>query len=399
MPLALLAGDAEVAGILFVMLLVFAAAKLLAQISEWLRQPPVVGELLAGILIGPGVLGWVQPSDFLTVLAELGVMFLLFRVGLELEDFDLGRIGFTALAVAVGGVVLPFLAGWGLMAALGHSQIESVFVGAALVATSVGITARVLADKGLLDARASRIILAAAVIDDILGLLVLAVVSSMARGKVNVLELGLTAALAVGFTLVVAKWGPRTMDLIVPHVGVRLKAGGGEFTLAILLLFGLSLLAIYAGVAAIIGAFLTGLALARSASDHTHDMVAGVSELLMPFFLLGIGLRVELGVFVQRPTLILAIVVLVIACLTKLVGCGAAAWKLGLGDATRIGVGMIPRGEVGMVVAQIGAGLGVIPADTYGVVVFMAIGSTIIAPPLLNWSFRGVEAPAADVEA
>jgi Na+:H+ antiporter len=392
MPFAMLAGDPEVTRILIEMLLVFAAAKLLAQAAEWLRQPPVVGELLAGILLGPAVLGWIQPNEFLTVLAELGVMFLLFRVGLELKDFELGRIGFTAMAVAAGGVVLPFVAGWGLMAALGHPQIEAVFVGAAMVATSVGITARVLSAKGLLDARASRIILAAAVIDDVLGLLVLAVVSSMARGGVNFLELGITALLAVGFTLVVARWGPRAMDVVVPHVGTRMQAAGGEFTLSMVLLFGLSLLALYAGVAAIIGAFLAGMALARSTGHQTHDMVAGVAELLMPFFLLGIGLYVDLAVFAQRSGLLLAAGVLLLACVTKLIGCGMGAWKLGLADATRIGVGMIPRGEVGMVVAGIGAGLGVIPPATYGVVVFMAIGSTIAAPPLINWAFRNVEA-------
>jgi Kef-type K+ transport system membrane component KefB len=399
MPFALLAGDPEVTKILIQMLLVFAAAKLLAQTAEWLRQPPVVGELIAGIVLGPGVLGWIEPNEFLTALAELGVMFLLFRVGLELKEFDLRSIGATGLAVAVGGVVLPFVAGWALMASLGHPQIEAIFVGAAMVATSVGITARVLSDKGLLEARASRIILAAAIIDDILGLLVLAVVSSMARGDINFFELGGTAAVAIGFTLLVARWGPPAMQRVVPHVGGRLRAAGGEFSLSIFLLFGLSLLALFAGVAAIIGAFLAGMALARSVSHQTHDMVGGITELLLPFFLLGIGLKVDLAVFAEASSLVLALAALLIACATKLVGCGAGAWKLGYPDALRIGAGMIPRGEVGMVVAGIGAGLGVIPPAVYAIVVFMAIGTTIAAPPLINWTFRGVELPEVEVEA
>lgn len=229
-PAFLLAGGAETPQLLLAMLLVFASAKLLAEVAERLKQPPVVGELCAGLLIGPSVLGWVAPTDFLVVLAELGVMFLLFRVGLELKDFQLTKVGFDALMVAVLGVVVPFLGGWALMAALGHPHVESIFVGAALVATSVGITARVLAGKGLLQERASKLILAAAIIDDVLGLLVLAVVSSMAKGKINLIELASTAALAIGFTFIVAQWGTRTMDRIVPTVEHRLQAGGGQFT-------------------------------------------------------------------------------------------------------------------------------------------------------------------------
>jgi Kef-type K+ transport system membrane component KefB len=316
-------------------------------------------------------------------------MFLLFRVGLELKDFQLTRIGFDALLVAVSGVVLPFLCGWLLMAGMGHPHVESIFVGAALVATSVGITARVLAAKGLLEERASKMILAAAVIDDVLGLLVLAVVSSMARGSVNLIELGSTAALAIGFTAIVAHWGTRTMNRIVPKVEQRLHGGGGQFTLAIVLLFGLSLLAIFAGVAAIIGAFLAGMALANSTSRQVAEMTNGVAEFLVPFFLAGIGLHLELAAFRSGTVIWLAFAVLLLACLSKFVGCGLGAWRLGWRDANRIGVGMIPRGEVGLVVAQIGLRMGVIPPDVYGVVVFMSIGTTIVAPPLLKLAFRG----------
>ncbi|MGA2327173.1 MAG: cation:proton antiporter [Bryobacteraceae bacterium] len=394
-PLAfLLAGGAEIPRLLLDMLLVFASAKLLAEAAERLKQPPVVGELCAGILIGPSVLGWVTPTDFLRVLAELGVMFLLFRVGLELKDFQLTKLGFDALMVAVLGVIVPFLGGWGLMAAMGHSHIESVFVGAALVATSVGITARVLAGKGLLQERASKLILAAAIIDDVLGLLVLSVVSSMAKGQVNLIELASTAVLAIGFTFIVAHWGTRTMERIVPKMENRLQAGGGQFTLAIVLLFGLSLLAIHAGVAAIIGAFLAGMALANSTGPQVADMTNGVTEFLVPFFLAGIGLHLDMSVFRSSTVIGIAVAVLLLACASKFLGCAAGAWRLGWLDAKRIGVGMIPRGEVGMVVAQIGLRMGVIPPDVYGVVVSMSIGTTIVAPPLLKLAFRSLgEAP------
>ena len=388
-----LADSGATAGLLLQMFILFTSAKLLAELADRLKQPPVVGELAAGILVGPSVLGWVAPGDLLSVLAELGVMFLLFRVGLELRDFQLTKVGLDALIVAVLGVIIPFFCGLGIMVAVGYPHVEAIFVGAALVATSIGITARVLASKGLLQERASKIILAAAIIDDVLGLLVLAVVSAVAKGKVNIVELGLTTVLAVGFTLIVATWGTRTMTRIVPQMEQRLQTGEAQFTLSIVLLFGLSLLAIYAGVAAIIGAFLAGMALANSVDHHTAEMSSGVTELLVPFFLAGIGLHLDLAVFRRRETLMLGLAVLLVACASKFIGCGLGALRLGWRDAARIGTGMIPRGEVGMVVAQIGLGFQVITEDVYAIVVFMAIGSTVVAPPLLKLSYRNLLRP------
>ena len=165
------------------MLVVFASAKLLAEIFERLGQPGIVGEILAGVLIGPQVLGWLAPSEVLQHLSDLGVMFLLFRVGLEVKASELMKVGGTALLVAVAGVIVPFFAGWGICALWGEPRLESIFTGAAMVATSVGITAQVLAARGLLDMRASRIILAAAVIDDVLGLIVLAAGQRYGEGR------------------------------------------------------------------------------------------------------------------------------------------------------------------------------------------------------------------------
>lgn len=371
------------------MLIVFGSAKLLGELAHRLGMPPIVGGIIAGIALGPSALGWVPRSDILVFLADLGVMFLLFQVGLEVRSSELLKVGPVASLVAILGVVVPFATGWLIFFLWGFPMLENFFVGAAMVATSIGITAQVLAAKGLLDHVASRIILAAAVIDDVLGLIVLALVSSMAKGAVNFLELGLTAAIAIGFTIVVAKWGARTMVRLVPRVESRL-VGEGQFTLAMVLLFALALLAQYAGVAAIIGAFLAGMALSESTTHRVHDFAAGISELLTPFFLVGIGLSLDLQVFSSRDTLILSLLVLVGAVLSKLIGCGLGAWKLGYGDAFRIGVGMVPRGEVGLVVAQIGASLGVIEQSVYGVVVFMALATTIVAPPLLNLAYKGV---------
>src|ERR1700704_6398393 len=209
--MAFLAVEGNPAAIPLAMLIVFGSAKLLAEIFERLDQPGIVGEILAGVLIGPSVLNWIAPNLLLTSLADLGVMFLLFRVGLEVKSSELIRVGGTAFLVATIGVIVPFVCGWGIMRLWGYAQLESAFVGAAMVATSVGITATVLASQGLLHHQTSRIILAAAVVDDVLGLVVLAVVSSAARGQVNVLEIALTALLAIGFTIIVAKWGTSTI--------------------------------------------------------------------------------------------------------------------------------------------------------------------------------------------
>ena len=372
------------------MLVVFASAKILDELFERFHQPGIVGQILAGVLIGPSVLGWMAPNDFLTALAELGVMFLLFRVGLEVKAPDLIKVGPIATSVAVLGVAVPFALGWGMLRLWGEPQIESIFVGAAMVATSVGITAQVLAAKGLLQERASRIILAAAVIDDVLGLLILALVSSLAKGKVNILELALTAGVAIGFTLIVVKWGTKTMQTVVPRVHEKLRGGESQFAMAMILLFALSVLAVYAGVAAIIGAFLAGMALAESVGRRVHDLAQGVTELLVPFFLAGIGLHLSLAALSSWTVVSLAGLVLIAAILSKFIGCGLGAYRLGWADASRVGVGMIPRGEVGMVVAQIGQSLGVIGEHVYAVVVLMSVATTLVAPPLLKLAFRGI---------
>jgi Kef-type K+ transport system membrane component KefB len=386
------AGGAEDVRIPLTMLLVFGSAKLLAEVCERCRQPGLVGEILAGVILGPSVLGWVVPDQGLSALADLGVMFLLFRVGLEVKASELLNVGGTATLVAILGVVVPFVLGWGTLVWWGESHLEAIFVGAAMVATSVGITAHVLTTQGVLQARASRVILAAAVVDDVLGLLILAVVSSVAQGHVNVLELGITAVLAIGFPLVVALWGTKTIGRVAARAEEHLRVAEGQFVFAVCLLFGLALLAVYAGVAAIIGAFLAGIAVAESVAPRVHALTQGVTELLVPFFLVGIGLHFDLAAFANPSTLVLAVVVLFVAILSKLLGCALGAASMGRADALRIGIGMVPRGEVGMVVAQLGLGLAVIPRGVFGIVVFMSIMTTLVAPPLLRWAYRDVEA-------
>ena len=373
------------------LLLVFGAAKMLGELMERFGQPGIVGEILAGIVLGPSVLGWVQPDQVLAALSEIGVMFLLFVVGLEVKSSELLRVGGTAMLVAILGVVLPFAVGYGIMAAIHVSWVEALFVGAAMVATSVGITAQVLAAKGLLQERASKVILAAAVIDDILGLLVLAFVSSVAKGQVNVASLVTTFVMAAVFTVFIAKYGSLTLRRVIPRVEQRLTAVEAQFNLALLFLFSLSVLAAWLGVAAIVGAFLAGMALSETVNSRVHDLAQGINELLVPFFLAGIGLHLNISVFANAATIWLSAGILVAAIVTKLIGCGAGAWRLGRADMLRVGVGMVPRGEVGMVVAQIGLGMGVITDSVYAVVVFMTVATTLVAPPMLKRAYRKIQ--------
>ena len=370
------------------MLVVFVAAKVFSEIFERLRLPGLVGEILAGVLIGPSVLGWVHPAPLLTHLSELGVLFLLFRVGLEVKSSEMLKVGGTAFLVATVGVLVPLMMGWAIFQAWGFGHIESIFVGAALVATSVGITAQVLSAKKKLHEVSSQIILAAAVIDDVLGLIVLAAVSSMARGQVKVLDIVLTATLPIIFMIVMAKWGSHTVSRAVPALQQRLRASEAQFHLAIVLLFGLSVMALYTGVAAIVGAFLAGMSLGESAGHRVHTLVHGTAELLVPFFLVGIGLHIDLSVFRDGATILLTLVILAAAVVSKLIGCGAGALRLGLRNALKVGFGMVPRGEVGMVVAQLGLAMGAISQRVYGIVVFTALATTVVAPPLLALAYR-----------
>jgi Kef-type K+ transport system membrane component KefB len=368
------------------LLIVFGSAKLMAEIFELLRQPAIAGEIVAGALIGPSVLGWISPNDTLKALADLGVIFLLFDVGLQVKTRDLLRTSGTAAVVALMGVIASFLLGWGILLAFGVPRGEALFIGVSMVSTSVGITASALSAKGLLGETAAGIILTAAVIDDLIGLIVLAVISSTSKGAVNVLDIVLSAALPAVFTVVMAVWGPSAVNRIMPHFGARGKAEEAEFHIALVLLFGLSALAMYTGVAAIVGAFLAGIALSDGAGKRVRDLTRGVNELLVPFFLVGIGLQLDFAAL--RSGLGLAVLILVAALVGKLAGCGLGALRLGWNTALKVAAGMVPRGEISMVVAQIGLGLAVVSSQAYGVIVFMVVASTLITPLLLKIAFR-----------
>ncbi len=380
-----LAAAVEHAGVLLALFIIIAAAKVMAELFERLRQPAVVGEILAGVIIGPSVLGLVQPTELISIVAEIGVIFLLFTVGLETKPQDILRVGKKAALVATLGVVFPFVAGYLIALFWGGTFIESMFIGAALVATSVGITARVLGSMGLLDLETSRVILGAAVIDDILGLIILSVVSGLADGAVNFANLAKTAGLAILFTVVVGLFGARIMTALAPRIS-DLHVNKPFFNIGLMCCFGLSVVSLYFGVAAIIGAFLAGMALAEATEGNQKMRVltSGVTEFLVPFFLVHIGMQLNLSVFNDSSVVVLALVITAAAVVTKFVGGGLGAWGMKRREMAQIGVGMIPRGEVGIVVAQIGLGMAVISEQFFASVLFMAVATTLIAPPLIK---------------
>ena len=373
--------------------IVFASSLLLAEIAERLGVPGIVGGMAAGVLAGPSALALVRYDNVLHALSEIGVMFLLFQVGLEVKPSELLKVGRTALLVALLGVAIPFELGWLIFSAAGRPAAEAMFMGAAMVATSVGITAQVLSAQGHLAQRSSQVILGAAVIDDVLGLLVLAVVSGLGSGgRIDFIGIGASALTAIAFVVAVFRLGPPAASRMVPKLTRRMRTSEGEFAVALLFLLGMSALAMRSGVAAIVGAFLAGMALSETVSERVHLLSRGAGRLMIPFFLAGIGLQMDLSVFRNGWTFTLAIAILLAAVVSKAAGCGLGAWNLGMRDALRVGVGMIPRGEVGLVVAQVGLGAGIVSREGYGIAVFMAVMTTLIAPLLLKFAFRNVRA-------
>jgi Kef-type K+ transport system membrane component KefB len=374
--------------LLFNLMLIFAGAKIMGEIFERIKQPPVIGEILAGIILGPYVFGLINLSDAGTsqiyhVLAEIGVIILLFTVGLRVRVDEMMKVGVTSLVVATLGVILPFFFGYLYTFTVEQSMVEAIFIGAAMVATSVGITARVFADLGILDTRVAKVMLGAAVIDDILGLLVLAVVTGVGKGAISYVKITLVTLEAVGFVLFLIIIGKR----LVYHVALRLnfiKSRNAPFILAILFCLGLSAVASYIDLAAIVGAFMAGMVLAELNLEFNFSLkFESLYDFLVPFFFVVMGTQVDLSVFTKFNLIGAALILTLFAIAGKLIGCGLGALGLGWKEASVVGVGMIPRGEVGMIVASLGLGMGAISTDLYSIVIFMVVATTILTPPVL----------------
>lgn len=377
-------------------------------------QSAVLGELLAGVVIGNlGILGLhvfdgLRDLPALEILAQIGVLFLLFAVGLESDIRRMAAVGASSLLVAVLGVVAPTLLGYGVTRAFfpSHDQLGNWFVGATLCATSVGITARVLADLRKTDSQEGRIILGAAVIDDVLGLLVLAVVGGIidavnrgvAFAPTTVLViLGKAIAFLAAATFIGQWLSPRAFRL-----AARLPGEGLLLTVAIVFCLGFSYLAALGGLAPIVGAFAAGLVLDKShykqlrESDPRQrdldDMLPPLSTFLVPVFFVLMGMRVDLSVFGRAEILGFAAVLTFVAILGKQ-ACAFGVLEKGV-DRLAVGLGMIPRGEVGLIFASIGAtmmiaGERVITEEIYSAVVVMVALTTLMTPPVLTWRMGG----------
>jgi Kef-type K+ transport system membrane component KefB len=375
--------------LLIALLAIFAAAKVFGELAERIGQPAVLGEMTGGIVIGVSGLHLIDAHDpVLHLLAELGVLLLLFLIGLETDVRRLLAVGGASTAVAVTGVVLPFAAGYGVGALLGYETVVSVFLGAALTATSVGITARVLSDLGHLKSDESQVILGAAVLDDILGLVLLTVVSGMAAGK-KLTAGGIAGvfALAFGFVLLSVVVGSLLAPRLIRLVS-RLRVGKALFFASLMFAFGLAYLADVAGSALIIGAFAAGLVLARTdrGRDIEHE-VHDAAQFFIPIFFVSVGAAVDLKAISPlsagtRPFFVIGILLTVVAILGKLLA-GYAAFRRPLRRLV-IGVGMVPRGEVGLIFAQLGLSAGILSTGLYSSVALMVMITTFVAPPALR---------------
>ncbi len=378
-----------IAELLIALLAIFAAAKLFGELAERIGQPAVLGEMFGGIVIGVSGLHLIDPHDpVLHVLSELGVLLLLFLIGLETDIRRLLSVGGSSMAVALVGVAVPFAAGYGVGMWLDYPTTVSVFLGAALTATSVGITARVLSDLGQLRTDESQVILGAAVVDDILGLVLLTVISAIAAGeKLTVLGVTRVFAIAFGFValaLVVGSFlAPRLIALIA-----RLRVAKALFFTSIMFGFGLAYLADLVGSALIIGAFAAGLVLARTdrGRDIEHE-VHDVAQFFIPIFFVSVGAAVDLKALnpfdaATRPFFIVGMFLTLVAIVGKLVA-GYAAFGRPMRKLV-IGVGMVPRGEVGLIFAQLGLSAGLLSSGLYSSVALMVMVTTFVAPPALR---------------
>lgn len=370
------------------LLVIFLWAKIFGELFEQLSLPAVLGEILSGVVLGPYLTGFVLPSDATVSIGELGAIFLLFTVGLETRPKELIRVGGSALGVAVAGMALPFGLGFGYMMLRHHPAHEATFIAAAMVATSVGITARVLDDLGVMQTRAAKIILGAAVFDDILGMVLLAVLISMVSSE-SIAWIQLTVLLveAVGFALVMIFFAPRVIQRMRPGLE-RMETHNAPLILALAICLGLSVVAEKIGMAAIIGAFFAGLAFAEYAPEwNLVPRVSAINEFLAPFFFFIMGAKLNLGIF-TRYVVLSAVVVSLLAIVSKLLGCGLPVLKEGWDTAAKVGVGMTPRGEVGLIVALIGLQMKMISEAAYAIVLFMTAATTLFAPITLRYLYR-----------
>ncbi|NEQ33266.1 MAG: cation:proton antiporter [Leptolyngbya sp. SIO4C5] len=416
-----------ITGVLLSLIVVYLASKLGGEFSKRLNLPPVLGELIGGVLVGVSALHLLlfpengvatdsaiisilqqfgqldaaavthifqSQSEVISVLAELGVIVLLFEIGLESDLRELGKVGYQAAVVAVVGVAAPFILGTvGLVMLFHVAVIPAIFAGAALTATSIGITSKVLSELGQLKSTEGQIIVGAAVIDDVLGIIVLAVVASLAKtGEVdllNVVYLIISASAFLLGAILLGKFFNQSFVAIADKLQTRGALLIPAFTFALVM----AVLANIIHLEAILGAFAAGLVLDETDKRKELDQqVMPIADLLVPIFFVTVGAKADLSVLnpavaENRAGLIIAAFLIVVAIVGKIV----TGWAVfGQPDVNRlaVGVGMIPRGEVGLVFAGIGSASGVLDRPLEAAIIVMVILTTFLAPPLLQFSLK-----------
>jgi len=383
--------------VLFQLFVLLLATKLGDELFKRLGQPALVGEILGGVLVGPAVLGWYQITAETSLFAQIGAVLLLFEVGVHTRIGEVARVGGTALAVALLGVALPFAGGYLLGAALDLSATGRIFLAASLTATSVGITSGALRSFDALATPSGRVILGAAVTDDVLAMLIVAVAVGVSGGDVSAGRILLLLGLAAAFIGIVAIGGTgilRTRRSLLTDP----RFAETPFLPGMILMLGLAALAAQIGLAAIIGAFLAGMVVGESSERHALETeTAPVAAFFTPFFFGFVGAQIDPAAFGSLPTLGLLAGITLLAVVSKFAGSFLGAIRNGRNRAVLIGWGMVPRGEVEIIVAGLALTAGAIKPDLYAVIVGMVVITAILVPPLMGPLVRRAE-PAIVLE-
>lgn len=365
-----------------------AVAKALGAVAQRFGQPAVVGELIAGVILGSSVLGLVDPANpVIRSLAELGVLVLLFEIGLHTDLKSLVNVGNEATTVAVVGVALPFGLGYGVSIALGLAVLPSIVAGAALTATSIGISARTLSDLNQLETPEGQIVLGAAVLDDIVGLVILSVVSALVGGAaLSAGRIVMTSAIAIGFVVAAILLGALLIPPIFRLIG-KIEVSGTLGVAGLMFAFLLAWLADAAGSATIIGAFSAGLVLHNTPQrDSIEKTTTGIGHFFVPIFFVSVGAAVDISTLGQPGALALGAALVAVGVIGKFLAGYAPFWFKG--SKSLVGIAMIPRGEVGLIFAQMGLATGALTSDLYSAIALTVLATTFITPPLLAMKVR-----------
>lgn len=377
----------------FVHLLLVVAAllfttRVLSVLAEKFGQPAILGELLGGVLLGASVLGFLDPADVgIHILAQLGLLILLFEIGLATDLRALTRVGGTATVIAVVGVALPFAFGYAALSAMGVGRLAAIVCAASLTATSIGVSTRVLAELGFLQTVEGQIVLGTAVLDDIIGLVILSVIGSFAAGVVITAGgVARTSAIAFGFVAIAIIVG----SLVVPplfHAAKRLRSPTTIAVMGLAFAFSLAALAGLLGSAIIVGGFVAGILLNRiDQRDDVQRSAGAMGSLLTPIFFASVGASVDLRALAEPRTLLITLVLLAAGAAGKLIAAYVPVWFKG--NKALIGTAILPRGEVELIVAQTGLAIGALDTGLFGAITLMVLLTTLLSPPLIQGVVR-----------